>query len=80
MGIGLVCKGRVKRGEVGITLGDGEGAEWEAKGDMVDSVWGRSGRDRSRRNGNLNGRRHVGDVEGEERIHEFTNSRSESIP
>ena len=43
MGIGLVCKGRVKRGEVGITLGDGEGAEREAKSDMVDSVWGRSG-------------------------------------
>lgn len=39
-GVGLVQEGGVKGDEVGVALGDGEGAQGEAEGDVVDCVGG----------------------------------------
>ena len=44
--------------KVGVALGNGKGAEWEAEGDMVESVWGRGMREGCCWDGDLDGRCH----------------------
>lgn len=39
-GVGLVQEGGVEGNEVGVALGDGEGAQGEAQSDVVDCVGG----------------------------------------